>query len=409
MPRPFDVARDLEHLRRVWRETGWLKDSDTFKRGLNAYLDVCDTIVEDMNGEMEVGASRADACLRVQNESLPMCVIAVVFSRIAGRQGGHATRLTALQVAAGVADGAAVASLGIFDQGFYERLGFGMGPYVRRMTIEPSSLKVPKLKRSPVRLTLDDVDAMHACRVARRHGHGCVDLAHKGVTEFECCEHRGYGLGFQEEDGRLTHCMWISTDDNLDDGPWSVRWMAWQTKAQLFELLGVVKSLADQISGVRIADPPGLQLQDLIDRPFAWLRRTKGGRNYGNPTSIAYWEHRICDLPACMAALSLPGADACFNLRLSDPIGNFLPDDAPWRGCAGDWTVSLGSTCRAEAGHDAALPMLEASINAFTRLWIGARRADALVMTDDLDGPDALIELLSAQWALPEPATDWDY
>jgi hypothetical protein len=110
-----------------------------------------------------------------------------------------------------------------------------------------------------------------------------------------------------------------------------------------------------------------------------------------------------------MAALSLPGADARFNLRLSDPIGAYLPDDAPWKGCAGDWIVSLGATCKAQAGRDEALPTLEASINAFTRLWIGARRADALAITDDLDGPDVLLATLTAQWTLPEPATDWDY
>jgi hypothetical protein len=203
--------------------------------------------------------------------------------------------------------------------------------------------------------------------------------------------------------------MWVSQDGKAEDGPWSVQWMAWRTPAQLFELLGIVKSFADQVSGVRIADPPGLQLQDLIDRPFAWLRRTKGGPNYGKPTSIAYWQHRICNLPACVAAESLPCADARFNLRMSDPIEAHLPGDAPWRGCAGDWIVSLGASCSAQAGRDEALPTLEASVNAFTRLWIGARTAQSLAITDDLQGPDELLATLTAQWTLPEPATDWDY
>jgi len=409
MPRAFDRDRDLEHLQRIWRETGWLKDGEKFERGLDAYLKACNTIVEDLHGEMEVGASRAEGVLRVQQTSVPLCVIAGVYAGIAGRQGGHATRLTALQVAAGVADGAVVASLGIFDQGFYERLGFGIGPYVHRITVEPSSLKVPRLERSPVRLTVDDAAEIHACRLARRHSHGCVDLSHAGVTELGCCEHAGAGLGFRDTDGVLTHCMWVSQDGKAEDGPWSVQWMAWRTPAQLFELLGIVKSFADQVSGVRIADPAGLQLQDLIDRPFAWLRRTKGGPNYGKPTSIAYWQHRICDVQACMAALSLPRADAKFNLRLRDPIEGHLPGDAPWKGCAGDWIVSLGERCGAEAGRDEALPTLEASINAFTRMWIGVRSAQSLAITDDLSGSDALLDTLSAQWTLPEPATDWDY
>ena len=238
---------------------------------------------------------------------------------------------------------------------------------------------------------------------------GAVDLALAGITELECCECPGYGLGFRDTNGELTHCMWIAHGGKAEQGPWSVRWMAWRTRDQLFELLGIVKSFADQVSGVRIADPPGLQLQDLIDRPFAWLRRTEGGPNYGKPTSIAFWQHRICDVQACMAALSLPRADAKFNLRLRDPIEGHLPDDAPWRGCAGDWIVSLGECCGAAAGRDEALPALEASINAFTRMWIGARSAQSLAITDDLSGPDALLDTLSAQWTLPEPATDWDY
>ena len=172
MPRVFERDRDLEQLQRVWRETGWLEEGDLSKRGIEAYLNACDTIVEDVHGVMDIGASRAEGVLQVQGSGLPLCVIAGVYAGLAGRQGGHATRLTALQVAAGVADGAAVASLGIFDQGFYDRLGFGIGPYVHRMTVEPASLKVPRLERSPVRLTVDDAAEMHACRLARRHEHG---------------------------------------------------------------------------------------------------------------------------------------------------------------------------------------------------------------------------------------------
>ena len=409
MHRPFDKDRDRADLVRIWSETGWKKGQPDFDRGLDAYLKACDTIVEEHNGSMEVGASRTAGTLQFQTQQLPVVIIAGVYASVVCRQGGHASTLTAMQVAAGVADGAAVASLGIFDQGFYDRLGFSCCPYVRRMTIEPASLKVARLDRLPVRLSVDDAAEMHACRLGRRHMHGMINLADAGLTELECCECPGHGLGFRDAKGVLTHAMWISVDDNAEDGPWSVRWMAWSTRAQLHELLGVIRSFADQVSGVRIADPPGVQLQDLVDRPFAWLRRTRGGQNEGKPTSIAYQQHRMCDVPTCMAALSLPGKPLSFNLRLHDPIEGFLPTDAPWRGCGGDWTVTLGEQCIATQGHDANAPMLEASINAFTRLWMGARSATALALTDDLRGPGDLLAALTSRWLLPEPAADWDY
>jgi len=409
VPRPFDRDRDRSDLIRIWGDVGWKKGQPDFERGIDAYMGACDTIVEDHDGVMEVGASRTPGVLHVQGNTLPMVIIAGVYAGVVCRQGGHASTLTALQVAAGVADGAAVATLGIFDQGFYDRLGFGSGPYVRRMTIEPTSLKVAKLDRSPVRLSVDDAAEMHACRLGRRRMHGMVDITDARLTELECCEAPGHGLGFRSADGEMTHALWICVDENAGDGPWSVRWMAWSTRAQLHELLGVIRSFADQISGVRIADPPGVQLQDLVDRPFAWLRRTRGGENYGKPTSIAYQQHRICDVPACMAALSLPGESLSFNLQLHDPIERFLPQDAPWRGCAGDWTVTLGDTCSAMAGRAEGLPVLEASVNAFTRLWLGARSAEALALTDELHGDDDLLGALTARWLLPEPAADWDY
>jgi hypothetical protein len=358
---------------------------------------------------MEAGVSRTPGVLRVQSNELPMIIIAGVYASVVCRQGGVASSMTASQVAAGVADGACVATLGIFDQGFYDRLGFGCGPYVRRMTIEPMSLKVPRLDRSPVRLTMDDAAEMHACRLGRRRVHGMVSISDAGFTLMECCECPGHGIGFRDASGALTHAMWVSVDDKAEDGPWIVRWMAWSTRLQLLELLGVVRSFGDQISGVRIADPPGLQMQDLIDRPFAWSRRTKGGPNAVHPTAVAYWQHRICDLPACMAALSLPGDSLSFNLQLHDPIEQFLPADAPWLGCGGDWVVTLGDVCSATPGRDDALPVLEASVNAFTRLWIGVRSAQSLSFTDDVRGPEDLLASLSTRWQLPEPATDWDY
>ena len=92
---------------------------------------------------------------------------------------------------------------------------------------------------------------------------------------------------------------------------------------------------------------------------------------------------------------------ATFDREVASPIF--------WSTVGGDWVVTLGEACTAAAGRDDALPMLEASVNAFTRLWIGARSAESLALTDDLRGPGALLAALTARWRLPEPTTDWDY
>ena len=52
---------------------------------------------------------------------------------------------------------------------------------------------------------------------------------------------------------------------------------------------------------------------------------------------------------------------------------------------------------------------LEASVGAFTRLWLGVTSATALSMTDQLSGPPALLEALDEALQLPAPQTDWFY
>jgi hypothetical protein len=71
--------------------------------------------------------------------------------------------------------------------------------------------------------------------------------------------------------------------------------------------------------------------------------------------------------------------------------------------------VTLGPECGAERGADPALPTLRASINAFSRAWLGVRSATGLSWTDDLKAPPDLLKELDRVLALPAPASDWDY
>ena len=148
--------------------------------------------------------------------------------------------------------------------------------------------------------------------------------------------------------------------------------------------------------------------QDLIEQPLKHFEVTEKGKFESRIQASAYWQMRINDLPGCLARTRLPWADLRLNLKLTDPIQALL-QDAPWRGVAGHYVVTLGRRSRADAGHDASLPTLAASAGAFTRLWLGVRPATGLAATDDLAGPPDLLEALDSAFRLPDPKPDWDY
>ncbi len=71
--------------------------------------------------------------------------------------------------------------------------------------------------------------------------------------------------------------------------------------------------------------------------------------------------------------------------------------------------MTLGSSSGAEPARDNTLPTLTATVNAFTRLWLGVRPATGLAITDDLDGPAELLAQLDEVLRLPAPHPDWDF
>ena len=106
-----------------------------------------------------------------------MSAVAAVTTSHIGRKLGFASTLTARAVAAGAIDGAAVAALGMFEQGFYDRFGFATASYDHRSSFDPQSLGVSHVPyRTPVRLGVDDAaDMAGALRNRLRH-HGGVTL-----------------------------------------------------------------------------------------------------------------------------------------------------------------------------------------------------------------------------------------
>jgi hypothetical protein len=185
--------------------------------------------------------------------------------------------------------------------------------------------------------------------------------------------------------------------------------MAYQTKEQFLELMALLKNLGDQVHLVRMVEPAGIQLQDLIAQPFKQHSISGQSQFQTGVDALAWWQMRICDLPECLARTHLRGETVRLNLKLTDPIERFLNPDAPWHGIGGDYVVALGPDSSAKAGTDPALPTLSASAGAFTRLWLGVLGASGLAVTDELDGPQDLLEALDRAFCLPEPQIDWPF
>jgi hypothetical protein len=239
-------------------------------------------------------------------------------------------------------------------------------------------------------------------------GHGSCNVFVPELMRFEMAyDSKGSGLGYWDA-GKLTHHVWFSNHGG-EHGPLLVLWMAYQNYEQLTELLSLIKSVGDQFHLVKLREPPGVQLQDLIDRPFKQRRMTRQGRFEQRARAEAYWQLRILDLQTCIAKTRLTGKPLRFNLQLSDPIQELLPEGRSWQGIGGSYVVSIGQESSVEPGSDGRLPTLQAQVGAFTRMWIGASRASALTLGDTLAGPAELIQRLDELFHLPVPHTDWDF
>ena len=432
--RPYEAERDLQAVQRIWREVGWI-DSDAGAAAVADMLSTGRCLTAALDGQTEclahtsLGAMRYRNAARNQNlhenlapgvnEDLSMCAVTAVMTSPIARKLGLALRITARQLAAGAEDGAALAVLGIFDQGFYDRLGFGTGSYEHTFRFDPATLRVDVPFRPPKRLTQDDWRAVHGAMMHRRRGHGGCLLPAAELMKAELnFRPKSFGFGY-ERDGALTHCVWMVAED-MEHGPYQVQMLAYQDGPQLLELLALLKSLGDQVSLIEMHEPPDIQLQTLLKEPFRHRRNTRNSDYAAYHRTSAWWQLRMLDLGACVAARQWPGEEVRFNLKLTDPVAEFLPD-ASWLGCAGDYWISVGSTSYAETGHRDDLPTLRASVNAFSRLWFGVAPATGLAVTDGLavegadrsdwleGSPMPLLDRLDEALCLPPPRTGWDF
>ena len=403
--RSYDAKKDEKAAVRIWRECGW-PDPKKNKKSLEAFRGFigCGTAdVAEYKGEAECLVTTHRGSIVLLKTELPFrAVTCVVVGRLLRRQ-GSAGELTARVVMRAAVEGDAVAGLGIFDQGFYDKLGFGNFPYIHTVALDPLSLNVPRLKRPPVRLTPKDIPRMTANIAERHFHHGLVKIPLDGFWGIIVAEsEQGFGLGFEDEEGRLSHHFWAKPMG--ESGPYDIWWMAYRDYEGLIELLSLIKNLGDQVNTFKLREPWGIQIQDLLKRPLRTREISEGGKHRNEMRAASWKQARILNMEKTLAALRLPAGRVRFNLELTDPIEAYLPDDAAWKGCGGFWTVTLDETgSTAEPGTAEGPPMMKASINAFTRLVFGVSTPGGLALTDNLAAPAALLAELGEKLRLPTP------
>jgi GNAT superfamily N-acetyltransferase len=404
--RKFDARKDRAAVDRIWEETGWLEEGSA--ESLELCLRACSSWVAELEGEVECLVLTAPGSMRYLRRDLSFASICAVATGRAGRKQGLATLLTARAVAEAALEGANVVGLGMFEQGFYDRLGFGTGSYEHIIRFNPSRLVTTAEYRPPKRLTTADYRMIHACRLKRMKQHGCCSIFSPELTRAHMLEYKsGFGLGYYDgPGGELSHHVWFSIEGPVEGGTYRVEWLSYQSWQQLIELLAVVKSLGDEVAAITLTEPSGIQFQSFVHKPLKGRRFNLGHGAEYQIEAQANWQMRLTDLAGCLQKTQLIGTEVRFNLKLHDPIEDFLDHDQQWRGIGGQYVVTLGSSSGAEPGEDPALPVLSASVGAFTRMWLGVLSASALSASGGLAAPSSLLDSLDSL-CLPAPHPDW--
>ena len=403
----YDEKKHKDSVFRILNEVGWVDDKKNDKY-LNILLPNENALVHEINGEAEVMVVSSEGEICHMENKLKFAATTGVVNSLLTRKQGLAGRLTAIKMAMDAEDGAEVAGLQIFDQGYYNKLGYGNGNYERFVAFTPSTLMIDRKVKQPTRLTEKDFKQIHKSRANRLKGHGAITLG-EYTTKAEMGEDdKTIGFGYFDDKGELTHHIWIY-GKGKENGPIWIPWMSYQNLDQLMDLLALIKSFEEQYHLVRMYEPPHIQIQDFIERPFLNKAITRKSEYQNEVRTSSFWQVRILDLAKCLAKTELNCEDIRFNLELSDPIEKFLPKEFKWRGVAGKYIVTLGKKSSSVEGEDSSLPTMKVSVNGFSRLWLGIAKASALVYSDGLEAPETLIEELDRKIQLPTPRIDWDF
>lgn len=424
--RNYNPEKDKEAAHRIWLEVGWI-EGDNYAP-MDTLVEHSRTIVADINGQPECLVLSFLGDIDYLGERIPFSCIGGVTTSLIARKQKIAGRLTATRIALDAMEGSMVSGLGIFDQGYYDKFGYGTGGYEHIIRFSPSTLKIPSLNpqlmsqggntgtaRVPIRLTKDDWKRTYHARVNRLRWHGSttIHLPEQTKAEMEWLKN-GFGLGYEDDSGELTHFMWMH-GVGKENGPYHIEMLCYQTYDQLLELLGLLNSFGDQIRNISMVEPPGIQMQDFLDRPFLHRSITEGSKHQNMVKATAFWQMRICDLAGCLERTHLQGDPVSFNLVLDDPIRHYLDSDSKWQGISGEYVVTLGqeSSVRREPSepkkHSANLPTMHATVGAFTRMWLGCLPASSIAATGGLSADPDLLRNLDRLIRVPNPLPDWQF
>ncbi len=396
---------DLTAAQRMWSEAGW-GDSERHREAVRRFLDAGNVSVALLDGEPEALGHWAPGAVRYGASDVSMAgITAVLTSRVARRR-GFASHLTAKALREAAEAGHTVALIGVFDHGFYDRLGFGTGTYDISVTFDPASLRVPIAYRTPRRLTTDDWAAVQQALVRRRRIHGGAVLDPPGLLQAELAFlDDPFGLGYFDGDD-LTHFLFGSAKG--EHGPYDIVYLAYRDENQLLELLRLLAELSDQVASVSLLEPPEIALADLLDRPVRHKTVTENGRHEAHTSVIHEHQVRLLDVPNAVRQVTWPGPEVEFILELSDPAAPFL--EGGWSGVAGAYAVTLGAESNATPlDRSGSGPRLEASVGAFSRMWFGVRSASSLAVTDRLAGSTELLAALDRVFRFGRPVLGWPF
>ena len=403
--RNFNRKTDRADARRLWQEVGWV-EKNTAKL-VDFVTDAGIAKVAEIDDAVECMACSAPGTMQYLDKVLDfVCITGVTTGRVARKQ-GLAGKLTAEVIAENIEKGAEIIGLGMFEQGFYDQLGFGTVAYEHTFHLDPTNLNISKKPNIPKRITAEDWKIVHQNRISRMKSHGRCNFPNANLTraEMEWTKDKGFGFGYFDKNGELTHHFWGHKKGDV----YRVDWMAYRDWGEFLELMGLLRNLDDQYRLVILKEPKGMQLQNLLKKPFQFLKITKNSKLENKVSAAAWNQFRIADLEKCLAKTHLECDNFQFQLQLTDPIEKYLSNRVGWKGISGDYILSLGKNCSAKPGFNEKLPILECSINAFTRMWLGIVPASGLAITDDFKASELLTQKLDVAFRLPEFSSDWQF
>ena len=409
--RNFKLEKDFEDVFKIWREVGWINDEKRKREALKYFVQAGKGKVTLLNNEVEGYVNSTPGYYQYLDQEFDLqAVTAVTISRVARKQ-SIASKATAEVIAEAAHKGVHLSALGMFEQGFYNKLGYGTGSYEHFISFDPDHLQIPGKAPIPERIKVKDYEAVHKSKLERKKRHGYCTLLPFEITRAEMFfgQNEPFGLGYKNEDGSISHHIWVLPNEEVH-GPYFIRWMTFNNLEQFFDLMNLIRNLGDQVHLIKMWEPANIQMQNFIKKPYKDSQVTKDSKFQVINKANAFWQIRILNLEDCIERTSLSGKTVEFNLELSDPIEKYLNQSSPWQGLSGKYIVQFGKNSQIKKGSNQKLPTLKTDINSFSRMWIGAVRPSLLPYTNYFKAPQGLIERLDDLFVtLPKPTIDWDF